>query len=65
MSVGTSGRIVIEVDPMFKQMLYSQLEQDGLTLKEWFLSNALNYVGKNASLPLFPMIQNVVREKKK
>lgn len=44
MSIGNSGRIVIEVDPATKRDLYSALAKDGLTLKDWFLQNAANYL---------------------
>ncbi len=37
MSIGSSGRIVIEIDPQVKKELYSTLKSKGLTLKEWFL----------------------------
>jgi hypothetical protein len=40
MSVGASGRLVIEVDPQFKKELYSVLTRRGMTLKEWFLAQA-------------------------
>ncbi len=54
MSIGNSGRIVIEVDPGMKRMLYSALTRDGLTLKEWFLRSAGSYIdqGLQISLPL-------------
>lgn len=44
MSIGSSGRIVIEVDPDLKRELYATLIRDGSTLKEWFLRNAQNYL---------------------
>jgi len=47
MSIGSSGRIVIEVDPATKRDLYSALAKDGLTLKDWFLQNAVNYLGSH------------------
>lgn len=37
MSIGHSGRIVIEVETGIKRELYSTLRRDGMTLKEWFL----------------------------
>lgn len=37
MAVGKSHRIVIEVDPDFKEKTYEALRSRGLTLKEWFL----------------------------
>ena len=44
MSIGASGRIVIEVAPEAKRELYAALARDGLSLKEWFLRNAKDYV---------------------
>lgn len=40
MSIGNSGRIVIEVEPELKRQLYSALAKDGMSLKQWFLNNA-------------------------
>lgn len=65
MSVGNSGRIVIEIDPVFKQILYAQLDREGITLKEWFLRNASTYVEQSGCLPLFPTEQTSARETKK
>ena len=36
-SVGKSGRIVIEIDPLLKQEIHKLLKSKELTLKEWFL----------------------------
>ena len=44
MSIGNSGRIVIEVEPELKRQLYSALAKDGMTLKQWFLNNASSYL---------------------
>ncbi len=44
MSIGQSGRIVIEIDPDLKKRLYSTLAMDGTSLKEWFLTNVGIYV---------------------
>lgn len=44
MSIGKSGRVVIEIEPDFKRQLYAALARDGLTLKSWFLSNAQSYM---------------------
>lgn len=46
MAIGTSGRLVIEVDPDFKKHFYTVLETDGLTLKEWFLRAAQEHINK-------------------
>ena len=46
---GTSGRIVIEVNPELKDELYSVLQEQELTLKDWFISNAQDYLNTNHS----------------
>ncbi|MDF1659893.1 MAG: hypothetical protein P1U58_19925 [Verrucomicrobiales bacterium] len=40
MAQGTSGRVVIDLDPDFKERLYGVLKDKGLSMKEWFLQNA-------------------------
>ena len=52
MSIGSSGRIVIEVEPESKRRLYAALARDGLTLKDWFLKNAELYMTESSQLPL-------------
>lgn len=47
MARGKSGRIVLEVDPKTKRMLYLALEQNQTTLKDWFLENAKIYIINN------------------
>ena len=44
MSIGSSGRVVIEIDPQTKRNLYSTLAKNGMTLKEWFLECADKYL---------------------
>ncbi len=44
MSIGSSGRIVLEVDPNFKRHLYATLAMDGMSLKMWFLREAERYM---------------------
>eukprot|EP01034_Spumella_vulgaris_P002122 gene2122-2762_t len=48
MSIGNSGRIVIEVDPHFKRNLYSALAKDGMSLKDWFLREVNVYLSASA-----------------
>lgn len=51
MSIGNSGRIVIEVEPATKRALYAALAQEGSTLKEWFLRAAEQYLsGANCQM---------------
>ncbi|MFL9895629.1 hypothetical protein [Paraburkholderia sp. RL17-381-BIF-C] len=52
MSIGTSGRIVIEVEPDLKRQLYSILARDGMTLKDWFLREAQSYLENQNQLQL-------------
>lgn len=44
MSIGKSGRIVIEVEPDIKQELYEVLGKEGKSLKAWFLENAQSFL---------------------
>lgn len=46
MAKGESGRVVIEVDPDLKRHIYSVLAIKNLTLKEWFIGAAQQYVAK-------------------
>jgi hypothetical protein len=48
MAQGPSGRIVIEMDPDVKQELHSALERSGMTLKEWFIQRAEEYLHADA-----------------
>lgn len=52
MSIGSSGRIVIEVETDIKRELYSALGREGMTLKEWFLKSAKSYISDRAQIPL-------------
>jgi hypothetical protein len=52
MSIGKSGRLVIEIDPEVKQQLYAALERDGLTLKDWFVRNVNQYLSGSGQLAL-------------
>lgn len=61
MARGESGRIVLEIDPSQKEDLYSALTRDGLTLKDWFLNQAAQYLRDQDQLPLFGA--SVVSEK--
>jgi hypothetical protein len=53
MARGESGRIVLEIDPSQKEDLYSAVTRDGLTLKDWFLRQAAQYLRNQAQMPLF------------
>ena len=47
MAIGSSGRIVIEVDPELKQELHKLLRQNGTNVKEWFTSHAQEYINSD------------------
>ena len=53
MSVGPSGRIVVEVEPELKRELHSALVKDGQTLKDWFVKRAEEYVRDAQQLKFF------------
>lgn len=52
MAIGSSGRIVIEIDPALKQDLYAALERDETNLKAWFLARVWDYLTRGPQLPL-------------
>jgi len=52
MSIGSSGRIVIEIEPDLKQELHAALRQEGLNLKTWFLENAQEFLSDRGQLRL-------------
>lgn len=52
MSVGPSGRIVVEVEPELKRKLHSVLLKDGQTLKDWFVTQAKSYVEGHQQMKL-------------
>ena len=53
MSIGDSGRIVVELPPKVKRELYAVLSRDGLTLKAWLISRAEDYIGNSGQISLF------------
>jgi len=61
MSIGNSGRIVIEVETGIKRELYSALSREGMTLKEWFLKSANSYISDRTQMQL-PLLSNAVDE---
>ena len=48
MAIGKSGKVLIEIDTELKQELYGALRRDGLTMKDWFLRNAKDYLATRA-----------------
>jgi hypothetical protein len=54
MAIGKSGRLVIEIDPELKELLYQSFREDGSTLKEWFIQRATHYLEeKDQQISLF------------
>ncbi|MFL0809115.1 MAG: hypothetical protein K6L76_01750 [Agarilytica sp.] len=54
MSIGNSGRIVIEIEPELKRQLHATLRLEGKNLKSWFLENVeelLEYQAQQQTLP--------------
>ena len=47
MSVGSSGRIVLEIDPVIKKQVYQALKSEGLNMKDWFLQQAEELLNKD------------------
>lgn len=45
MSIGNSGRIVIEVPTEKKRKLYGELGKRGISLKDWFMDQVDSYLG--------------------
>jgi hypothetical protein len=37
MAIGSSGRVVIELDPEMKKRIHDAVRGRGLTLRDWFL----------------------------
>lgn len=51
--IGASGRIVLEVEPDLKRRLYSALALEHRSLKDWFVSRAVEYVRSQHQPDLF------------
>lgn len=65
MAVGSSGRIVIEVNPELKQELHEQLRLNGTNLKEWFLVQASEYLqGNQVQIPMEFRDESIVKQAK-
>jgi hypothetical protein len=54
MARGSSGRIVLEIDPSTKDRLYLALAKRKLTLKDWFLNQCSVYIQEADQPSLFP-----------
>ena len=47
---GKSGRMGVEVEPDLKGRLHATLALDGLTVKQWFVESATDYVERRGAL---------------
>ena len=64
MSRGNSGRVVLEIDAEFKRHLYTALTHERLTLKEWFLTQADDYIRNHSQLRLQLVAEKAPKYKK-
>lgn len=53
MAIGESGRIVLEIDPELKRRLYATLVLENKTLKEWFITLAVQHIDTQQQPSLF------------
>jgi hypothetical protein len=56
-SVGNSGRVVIEIDPSLKRELYEALARNGKTMKDWFTENAQSFIEGQMQMPFDPQVR--------
>lgn len=52
MSIGKSGRVVIEMEPELKKELHTILRKEGTNLKAWFLENVDQLLAERSQKPL-------------
>lgn len=48
MPVGSSGRVVIEVNPELKHQLHELLRRRGTNLRAWFIDQAVDFIEENS-----------------
>lgn len=48
-----SGRLVVQIDPALKLALHAALAADGLSLKDWIVSRARDYIDDRYQPRLF------------
>lgn len=60
---GSSGRIVIEIDPALKQDLYVILAKRNMTLKDWFIQVSSSFLSESMqnALPFDAVAESSVR----
>lgn len=53
MPIGSSGRVVVELDPEFKRALHDALRRRGSNLKSWLVEQAVALLQEDSNqLPL-------------
>ncbi len=52
MSIGKSGRVVIEMEPELKKELHTVLRKEGTNLKAWFLEHVDQLLAERSQKPL-------------
>lgn len=52
MSIGDSGRVVIEIEPDLKRELHVALRHDGTNLKNWFIEQATSFLSDRGQITL-------------
>lgn len=63
MSIGKSGRVIVEMEPELKKELHAVLRQEGTNLKAWFLEKVDELLAEKSQKPL-PFDNNDSREAK-
>lgn len=48
-----SGRLVVEVEPELKLALHAALAADGLSMKDWLVDRARDYIAERSQPRLF------------
>lgn len=52
MSIGNSGRVVIELEPELKRELHTALRKEGTNLKAWFVEHAQAFLADKSQMGL-------------
>lgn len=58
MSIGNSGRVVIEIEPELKRQLHAVLRLEGKNLKSWFLENVEELLKQHNQQQTLPFTDN-------
>lgn len=58
MSIGNSGRVVIEMEPEQKRQLHAILRLEGKNLKSWFLEHVEELLEQHGQQQTLPFDEN-------